>query len=129
VMHMDKERIEEIRKLGDTLASYVKEQNDKGFLHNFYKVRRADDFRTLLIRANYKYVKAGHPPLITLEPYMTIFEEGYEMMQHNWKFARDLVLIRIIERLHTDNWFGDNPDALPEGAELDTTALDSDTSK
>src|SRR6266581_3874796 len=49
VMHMDKERIEEIRKLGDTLASYVKEQNDKGFLHNFYKVRRADDFRTLLI--------------------------------------------------------------------------------
>ncbi len=129
VMHMDKERIEEIRKLGDTLASYVKEQNDKGFLHNFYKVRRADDFRTLLIRANYKYVKAGHPPLITLEPYMTIFEEGYEMMQPNWKFARDLVLIRIIERLHIDNWFGDNPDALPEGAELDTATLASDTSQ
>ncbi len=126
VMHMDKERIEEIRKLGDTLASYVKEQNDKGFLHNFYKVRRADDFRTLLIRANYKYVKAGHAPLITLEPYMTIFEEGYEMMQPNWRFARDLVLIRMIERLHGDSWFGDNPDALPEGAELDTTTLASD---
>ncbi len=115
--------------MGDTLASYVKEQNDKGFLRNFYKVRRADDFRTLLIRANYKYVKAGHAPLITLEPYMTVFEEGYEMMQPNWKFARDLVLIRMIERLYTDNWFGDNPDALPEGSELDTMALASDISQ
>lgn len=126
VMHMDKERIEEIRNLGDTLASYVKEQNDKGFFHNFYKVRRPDDFRTLLIRANYKYVKAGHAPLIAFEPYLMVFEEGYEMMQANWKFARDLVLIRMIEWLYAHNWFGDNPDALPDGTELDTTTLESD---
>ena len=126
---MDKERVEEISRLGDTLATYVEEQNDKGFFHNFYKVRRAEDFRTLLIRANYKYVKAGHAPLITLEPYMAVFEEGYEMMQPNWKFARDLVLIRMIERLHARNWFGKNPDAFPDNTELDTTALDTDTQR
>jgi len=28
VIRMEKERIEEIRKLGDTLAAYVKEQDD-----------------------------------------------------------------------------------------------------
>ncbi|MBV9689450.1 MAG: type I-B CRISPR-associated protein Cas8b1/Cst1 [Ktedonobacteraceae bacterium] len=125
VIHMDKQRIEEIRQLGDTLASYVKEQDDKGFFHNFYKVRWPDDFRTLLIRANYKYVKAGHTPLIKLEPYLAVFEEGYEMMQPNWKFARDLVLIRMIERLYELNWFSDHPDALPDTADIDTTTLDS----
>jgi CRISPR-associated protein Cst1 len=127
VIHMDKQRIEEIRQLGDTLASYVKEQNDKGFFHNFYKVRRADDFRTLLIRANYQYVKAGRAPLIQLEPYLAVFEEGYEMMQPNWKFARDLVLIRMIERLYELHWFSDHPDALPDSRDIDTTTLDSNS--
>lgn len=51
------------------------------------------------------------------------------MMQPNWKFARDLVLIRMIELLYADNWFRENPDALPEGAELDTAALASDISQ
>ena len=50
VIHMEKERITEIRQLGDTLASYVLEQNDKAFFRNFYRVRYANDFRTLLIR-------------------------------------------------------------------------------
>ncbi len=46
VMHMEKERIDEIRKLGDRLATYVKNKNDKRFFMNFYKVQRYDDFRT-----------------------------------------------------------------------------------
>ena len=61
--------------------------------------------------------------LILLE----VFEEGYEMMQPNWKFARDLVLIRMIEWLYEHNWFGDNLDALPDSTELDTTTLDANT--
>lgn len=127
VMHMDKERIAEIRKLGNTLASYVIEQNDKGFFHNFYKVRRADDFLTLLMRANNKQVKAGHAPLIALDPYLAVFQEGYEMMMPDWRFARDLVLICMIEHLYTQNWFSKNPDALPDDADVDTTNIDVST--
>jgi CRISPR-associated protein Cst1 len=126
VMHMEKERIEEIRKLGDRLAAYVKEQGDKRFFLNFYKVQRYDDFRTLLIRASYKNVKAGKAPLIELEPYLTIFEEGYEVIRPDWKFARDLVLIRMIEWLHTNNWLDQNLDALPDNQELDTALTDKE---
>ncbi len=126
VMHMEKERIEEIRKLGDRLAAYVNEQGDKRFFLNFYKVQRYDDFRTLLIRASYKNVKAGKAPLIELEPYLTIFEEGYEVIRPDWKFARDLVLIRMIEWLHTNNWLDQNLDALPDNQELDTALTDKE---
>jgi CRISPR-associated protein Cst1 len=126
VMHMEKERIEEIRKLGDRLAAYVKEQNDKRFFLNFYKVQRYDDFRTLLMRANYKYVKAGKAPLITFDPYLTVFEEGYEIMRPDWRFARDLVLICMIEWLHTKRWFDENPDALPDDKEIDTALTESE---
>ena len=126
VIHMEKERITEIRQLGDTLASYVLEQNDKAFFRNFYKARFANDFRTLLIRANYKWVQAGHEPLIILDPYITVFEEGYEMMAPNWKFARDLVLLRMIETLYKSGWFGNNPDAFPNDTEIETTTLESE---
>ena len=125
VMHMEKERIEEIRKLGETLASYVKEQDDKGFFHNFYRVRRPSDFRTLLIRANYKYVKAGHAPLITFYPYLAVFEEGEEVPRADWSLARDLVLICMIEWLYKNNWFSEHADALPDDKELDTALLDN----
>src|SRR6266700_2846444 len=123
VMHMEKERIEEIRKLGDRLAAYVKEQGDKRFFLNFYKVQRYDDFRTLLIRANYKYVKAGHAPLITFYPYLAVFEEGEEVPRADWSLARDLVLICMIEWLYKNNWFSEHADALPDDKELDTTLL------
>ncbi len=125
VIHMEKERIDEIRDLGDRLANYVIEQNDNGFFRNFYKVRQAGDFRSLLLRANYKHVKAGHAPLIVLEPYIRVFEDGYEMMSPNWRFARDLVLIRMIEQLYQKDWFGSHPDALPDSADIDTNIEDT----
>lgn len=130
VMHMEKERIEEIRKLGDRLAGYVKAQNDDRFLFNFYKVQRYDDLRILLIRANYKNLKAGKAPLIEFDPFLTIFEEGYEVMRPDWKFARDLVLIRMIEWLYAnndkDNWLGQHPNALPDDKEIDTALVDNE---
>lgn len=120
VMHMEKERIEEVRKLGDKLAVYVKEQDDKRFFLNFYKVQRYDDFRTLLMRANNRYVRAGKAPLVEFDPYLIVFEEGDGVMRLDWKLARDLVLIRMIEQLYEGRWFSNNPDALPDDKEIDT---------
>ncbi len=71
-------------------------------------------------------LSAGKAPLIELEPYLTIFEEGYEVIRPDWKFARDLVLIRMIEWLHTNNWLDQNLDALPDNQELDTALTDKD---
>ncbi|RMD60059.1 type I-B CRISPR-associated protein Cas8b1/Cst1, partial [Candidatus Parcubacteria bacterium] len=73
ILHMDKERIEQIRTLGDNLAAYVSGQNDRRFFRQFFTLQRYGDLRTALIKANLTYVRAGHAPLITLDPYITVF--------------------------------------------------------
>lgn len=121
IMHMDESRIKEIRSLGDTLAAYVKSQNDRRFFRNFYGESRYPNFRSLLIKANTEYVKRGNPPFLNLDAYMTVFEDGEELGKSNWNLARDLVLIRMIEKLYAgENWFQQNKDVFPETPESNT---------
>ncbi len=99
VFHMEKERIEEIRKMGDQLANYVSSQNDRRFFREFFHQRSSSDVRTLLIRANLEHVRRGNPPIITFDPYIEVFEEGYGLERPDWQLARDLVFIRMVEQL------------------------------
>ena len=117
VMHMDKDRIEQIRMMGDQLADYVSGQNDRRFFREFFTVQRYDYFRTALIKANLAHVRRGNPPIITLDPYIEVFEEGNELARPGWRLARDLVLIRMVERLYEQGWLSSNVDVIPESAE------------
>ncbi len=128
---MEYSRIEEIRKLGDQLADYVSGENDRRFFRDFFAERRYDYFRTALIKANVAHVRRGKPPFITLDPYIEVFEAGDEVARSDWQLARDLVLIRMIERLHQHGWLGRNPDALPaaEQDEQTVAASQADTSE
>jgi len=124
IMHMDKERIEEIRKMGDGLAEYVSGQNDRRFFRNFFTEGRYDYFRNALIKANLAHVKRGNPPIITLDPYIQVFEEGDEVSRPDWRLARDLVLIRMVEQLHKLGWLGSNLDAISGQASEDEAISD-----
>jgi CRISPR-associated protein Cst1 len=116
VMNMDKGRIQQIRELGDRLAIYVSQENDRQFFASFFQ-HRYDYFRAALIKANLAHVRRGNPPLITLDPYIAIFEEGNEIAAPDWRLARDLVLIRMVEQLYLQGWLGSHPEAIPEVAE------------
>ena len=123
VMNMEKDRIDEIRNFGDRLADYVSGENDRRFFRDFFMERRYDTFRTALIKANVAHVRRGNPPLISLDPYIEVFEAGDEVTRSDWQLARDLVLIRMIERLYQQGWLGAHPDAIPtEPEELAVTA-------
>lgn len=111
---MEKERIENIRNMGDALANYVKSQNDRRFFRNFYMLNRYDLIRNELIKANKEYARRGHPPFLTLDGYISVFEEGDELARVDWKLARDLVLIRMVEQLHANGWLGANEELLAE---------------
>jgi CRISPR-associated protein Cst1 len=120
VMTMDKERIEQIRQLGDRLASYVSAENDRKFFTTFYVERRSYEvLRNALIRANLAWVKRGQPPLITLDPYIQVFEQGDDVPFPDWRLARDLVLIRMIEQLHQQGWLAKNREVITESADED----------
>ncbi len=116
VVAMNKDRIQQIRELGDRLAAYVSGQNDKRFFREFFE-HRYNYFRTALIRANLAHVQHGNPPLITLDPYIAIFEEGDELASPDWRLARDLVLIRMVEQLYQQGWLGSHPEAIPDVSE------------
>jgi len=116
IMNMDQDRINSIREMGDGLADYVCQENDKRFFTRFYTETRYDFFRNALIKANLAHVRRGNPPIIALDPYLHVFEEGGELARPDWRLARDLVFIRMVERLHVLGWLGENKDALPEQA-------------
>lgn len=119
VMKVEQERIRQIRELGDRLAAYVAGENDRQFFTAFYNAKKYLYLRNTLIRANLAQVKKGKPPLITLEPFVEVFEEGFEVERPDWRLATDLVLIRMIEQLYNLGWLGKNMDALPEPADED----------
>jgi len=119
---MDKNRIQQIRELGDRLADYVSKENDRQLFAAFFQ-HRYDYFRTAVIKANLAHVQRGNPPLITLDPYIAIFEEGNEVATPDWRLARDLVLIRMVEQLHQQGWLGSHPEAIPEVSEEPESAL------
>jgi CRISPR-associated protein Cst1 len=120
ILHMENERVEQIRTMGDRLADYVSSQNDRRFFREFYTVQRYDHFRTALIKANLAHVKRGNPPIITLDPYIEVFEEGDELARSDWRLARDLVLIRMVERLYEQGWLGQNVDVIADSTEEET---------
>jgi CRISPR-associated protein Cst1 len=119
IMYMDKERIEQIRTMGDRLAEYISSQNDRHLFANF-RIQNYHHFRTALLRANLAQVKRGNPPIIEFDPYIEVFEVAENDYYPGWRLARDLVLIRMIERLYKLGWLGANVDAVPEVTEEET---------
>ena len=114
VVIMDKARIAHIRTLGDTLADYVRTENDRRFFHTFLTATRYEHVRNALIKASLARLKRGEPPLITFDQFIAIFEEGEELPRFDWSLARDLVLIRMIEQLYQQGWLKSHADILEE---------------
>lgn len=114
ILNMEPERIEQIRIMGDRLADYIRGQNDKRFFQEFFQENRYEYFRSRLLKANLAHVKRGGAPVFEFDSYIKVFEEGNELARPDWRLARDLVLIRMIERLYSLEWFAAHPDALPE---------------
>ena len=113
VVHMDKTRVERIRDLGDELALYVEKEGGKRFFRSFFTENNPANFRALLIKANIAHVKHGNPSLFDMDTYIDVFEEGFEVMRADWRLARDLVLMRMIDQLQ-QRWLPQNRDAIPE---------------
>lgn len=107
VMCMEKSRIEAIKRLANALAKEIMEY-DKSIWNDIYMVKA--DFsgyqkiRNLIIKTSAKLIKRGQAPLVTLDEFLEIFEEGEEIVKSDWRFAWDLVIIGIIEELYNSKF-------------------------
>lgn len=124
VMHVKESRLNRIREIGDQLAQYINEENDKRFFITFYGENRYDIIRNALIRVNHNRLKQGRPPIIRFDPFVEVFEDEDERGRSDWRLARDLVLIRMIERLYEMRWIEEHADEISEIKESIT--LDSE---
>ncbi|MFZ5436922.1 MAG: type I-B CRISPR-associated protein Cas8b1/Cst1 [Bacillota bacterium] len=120
VVSMDKQRIEQIRTLGESLAQYVIGENDRRFFHTFLRAPRYDVLRAALIRASLGLLRQGKEPIIRFDPFIEVFEEGEDLPYSDWRLARDLLLIRMIECLYDAKWLQANEDVLYDEEEVDS---------
>jgi CRISPR-associated protein Cst1 len=100
VLNMDPGRVAAIRELGDRLAEMINRDNNKRLFLRAFQIRTPFFVRRLLLDTGFRRLGNGEGPMITLDEYLTVFEEGEELARTDWRLAWDLVLIRVIERLY-----------------------------
>ncbi len=114
---MDVGRVDAIRKVGDALADEIGVENDRRLWANIYRATAYWQARKALIQASQRRLRRGLAPVLSLDEFLGVFEEGEELPRVDWRFAWDLVLIRVIERLYEAKWFEKNKDILGEEVE------------
>jgi len=114
VVRMDRSRIEHIRTMGDALASYVQAENDRRLFHILLTSNRYSDVRAALIKAGQAQIRRGKPPIVGFDQFVAVFEMGEDLPYDDWRLARDLVLIRMIEQLYAAGWIKSHADEIPE---------------
>lgn len=118
VMNMDRERIDAIRTLADNLADYILDTagGDRLFKRLFYDSRRPSDFRLELLKEANRAAQdvERRKPLAPYDLFISVFFEDDEggFLKHDWYLAMDLLLIRIVERLHDAHWIEQHPDVV-----------------
>lgn len=124
VINMDKVRINAIQQLADRLADYT-DKEDSRFFTRLHQARKPHELRLLLLKADMASVDEGGDPLITLNDFLEIFEEGEGIPRVDWSLARDLILIRMIERLHQLGFFSKHAEVVQQALESVTAEEES----
>jgi CRISPR-associated protein Cst1 len=73
---------------------------------------------------NHDRLRKGKPPIIKFDPFVEVFEEQDENGRSNWRLARDLILIRMIERLFDLGWIEKHAGAILEDKDKEITEED-----
>ncbi len=120
VIDMEQRRLQAIQELGDRIAEYIQTHADgKKLYKGIHYARYFGDLRLALHRASEKAAEdKDSKPLLPFDLFQRAFLEEDDTADLDWRLARDLLLIRIVERLHLGGWFARNPDAVEE-TELD----------
>lgn len=107
---MDRQRIAKIRDFADALASHIQSQ-DRRLFKELFTARSDYHVRLALLKA------ANSAPgiLVRFDDFVDVFfvDDG-EIMRSDWSLARDLLMVRVIERLHTSEWLEQNQDLVEE---------------
>jgi CRISPR-associated protein Cst1 len=114
VMNMESHRIETIKRVADRVAEEIDTTNDRQLFRRLWMSRTYAELRHALVVANTRCAQSGKEPLLTFDDFVTVFEFGEDSQRLDWNLARDLLLIRVIERLHQGGWFSKHADVIEQ---------------
>jgi CRISPR-associated protein Cst1 len=114
VVAMEQARVDALRELGDAIAQYLIETDDRRLFGRLYRATKYFEIRILLIKMSGNKVFKGEAPIISFDNFITIFEEAEELARVDWHLAWDLVLIRVMEKLYQQNWLQDKEELAKE---------------
>jgi CRISPR-associated protein Cst1 len=127
VMGVEQTRVDAIRDLADAVADEIVTDNNRRLFRSTYQATQYPFVRRILLQASARRMLRGAAPLVTLETFLTIFEDAEELTRRDWRLAWDLVLIRLIDRLYERGWVREHKDALADvTASQDTTDDESE---
>lgn len=107
VLGMQAERIETIRTLGDRIADLLIRTGDVPLFKRLWRTEGRRDLSALLMRMQQRHLQRHQELLIHFDEYLTaFFEPGDREYRGQWDLARDLLLLRVIERLYARRWPG-----------------------
>lgn len=107
VLGMNKSRIEAIRAFADKVAGWIEGANDRKLLHALMFDSKPWELRGAFLRAQRESAKTEL--LFGLDEFSNVWlsQEGDEYL------VRDLICLRVVERLHALGFFAAHPDTIP----------------
>jgi CRISPR-associated protein Cst1 len=123
VLGMDQKRIDALRQFADRLADYIMTANDRGLFGDLMYRDRSWEIRNALVKAQRNRARQANDLLFGLEQYLEVFEADDAVGQVDWRLARDLICIRLVERLQHGQFFEkpENRDVLEPASPSDQT--------
>lgn len=119
VVGMDRTRLGKIRSFADRIAGYVADQNDRRLFNALlFQARKPGELRGALVKAQRSEAKARNGLLFGLDDYYDVFEAEDAVGITRWDLVRDLIAIRVVEKLHELKWSSFR-DAITEEPEED----------
>jgi CRISPR-associated protein Cst1 len=112
VLGMERSRIETVKRFSDKVADFIAKKNDRKLWQSL-AFDRLSEFQGRLRRAQQHSAAGADGLLFGLDEYATVWLHD----DRDAYLIRDLICIRVVEKLHEHGWFKQHPE----------DALDKDT--
>jgi CRISPR-associated protein Cst1 len=120
VLGMNKERIELIKDFATRLAELINQHNDKRLFRDLVFTSGEWQYRAILAKVQMQYAKDRGKLALGFDEYVDVFLTTEPGERSIWSLVRDLISIRLVERLFELKFFDreENREALeaPEAA-------------
>ena len=109
MLGMNKDKIECVKAFADKLADVIRLHDQKQLYRGLAILSLSEyEYRRLLVRFQRRYATEFEGLLFSFDEFVDLFLSRGDNKDAPWTMVRDLIAIRVIERLYGDGWLSNN---------------------